>query len=223
MLIENAVTIPASPQEVFDLINDVERVASCLPGAELVGPEGENAYRGRVKVRVGPISAQFEGVMTFVEVDSENRTMHMVGRGSDKKGNGDAEADVRLSVVEHAEGAQLKVDTDLNIKGKFVQFGKGAISAVSSKILAQFAQNMADLLAGKSETVAAAEGGSADQKPGVRKAVGEGSAAVTAPGSGAAIQMPGGIGGGTGAGILVAVFVAGCVEGWILTLAFGRR
>ncbi|WP_343894070.1 SRPBCC family protein, partial [Janibacter melonis] len=146
MKIDNEALVAAGPQEVFDLINDVERVASCLPGAELLGREGEDAYRGRVGLRVGPIGASFEGVLRFVEVDEAARTMHLVGRGSDVKGNGDAEADVRLAVVEHPEGSLLTITTDLNIRGKFVQFGKGAIASVSNKILGQFATNMAALL-----------------------------------------------------------------------------
>ncbi|MGO1165764.1 MAG: SRPBCC family protein [Janibacter sp.] len=215
MKIDNEAVVPAAPDEVFALINDVERVASCLPGAELLGREGEDGYRGRVSVRVGPIAAAFEGVLRFLDVDETARTMHLVGRGSDTKGNGDAEADVRLEVAEHPEGAILRLTTDLNIRGKFVQFGKGAIAGVSSKILGQFAANMAALL---------------EQGPAAAAPAGAVSPAAPAAGLPSSSAAPSAAGVGTlvdEAGrrrlALVATFVAGCVEGWILTRAFGRR
>lgn len=233
MKIDNNALVRAEPQEVFALINDVERVASCLPGAELLGREGEDAYRGRVGLRVGPIGASFEGVLRFVEVDEAARTMHLVGRGSDVKGNGDAEADVRLAVVEHPEGSQLQITTDLNIRGKFVQFGKGAIASVSNKILGQFAANMAALLdEDEAAPATAAASGAAE----ATSAVGV-PASGDAPTTGGAVTRPSRGGAspsslGVSAGLddasrrrltLVATFVAGCIEGWILTRAFGRR
>ena len=229
MKIDNNALVRAEPQEVFALINDVERVASCLPGAELLGREGEDAYRGRVGLRVGPIGASFEGVLRFVEVDEAARTMHLVGRGSDVKGNGDAEADVRLAVVEHPEGSQLQITTDLNIRGKFVQFGKGAIASVSNKILGQFAANMAALL---DEDEATAASGATEATSAVGVPVGGDApttgGAVTRPSRGGA--SPSSLGVSTGLDdasrrrlTLVATFVAGCIEGWILTRAFGRR
>lgn len=232
MKIENEAVVAAPPAEVFALINDVERVASCMPGAELLGREGEDGYRGRVSVRVGPIGAAFEGVLRFLEVDEDARTMHIVGRGSDTKGNGDAEADVRLEVVEHAEGSALRLVTDLNIRGKFVQFGKGAIASVSNKILVQFAANMAALLDGGQEAASSAPAGADAVAATGAAAVG---GAVGPPSSsGAAAPAPRPAPSTAAAGALVdeatrrrlvlaATFVAGCVEGWILTRAFGRR
>jgi hypothetical protein len=226
MKIDNEAVVKASPQEVFALINDVERVASCMPGAELLGREGEDGYRGRVSLRVGPIGAAFEGVLRFLEVDETARTMHIVGRGSDVKGNGDAEADVRLEVVEHPEGAALRLTTDLNIRGKFVQFGKGAIASVSNKILGQFAANMAALLEQGDAPIAAdaavaSQGAPASAAPAAATSVGT-------PPSPGVVPSSAGLGmlvdeGGRRRLTLVATFVAGCIEGWILTRAFGRR
>ncbi|KRE38931.1 hypothetical protein ASG73_00750 [Janibacter sp. Soil728] len=226
MKIDNEAVVKASPQEVFALINDVERVASCLPGAQLLGREGEDGYRGRVSLRVGPIGAAFEGVLRFLEVDETARTMHLVGRGSDVKGNGDAEADVRLEVVEHPEGAVLRLTTDLNIRGKFVQFGKGAIASVSNKILGQFAANMAALLEqGPAPVAADAAIASQDATTSAAPAA---ATPVGVPPSPGAVPSSAGLGmlvdeGGRRRLALVVTFVAGCVEGWILTRAFGRR
>lgn len=229
MKIDNDAVVTAEPERVFALINDVERVASCLPGAELLGREGEDGYRGRVGVRVGPIGASFEGVLRFVEVDEEARTMHLVGRGADTKGNGDAEADVRLAVVEHPEGAQLRISTDLNIRGKFVQFGKGAIASVSAKILGQFAANMAALLEqGDAPAAAVQPSGQAATAPAAPTSTGGGGSPSTGavPAAGPALldEGPALIDEATRRRLtLAATFVAGCIEGWILTRAFGRR
>lgn len=228
MKIDNEAVVTATPDEVFALINDVERVASCMPGAELLGREGEDGYRGRVAVRVGPIGAAFEGVLRFLEVDESARTMHIVGRGSDVKGNGDAEADVRLEVVEHPDGSALRLTTDLNIRGKFVQFGKGAIASVSNKILGQFAANMAALLeqgqsvpavSGAAEpSAAAAPATSGRAAPAAPAAAPPSSQAPSAAGLGMLVDEA------TRRRLLLAgTFVAGCVEGWILTRAFGRK
>jgi carbon monoxide dehydrogenase subunit G len=153
MILENHLAVPADPDAVFALLNDVERVAGCLPGATLEGRDGE-AYRGRVKVKVGPISAAYAGTLRFTEVVPEQRTLRLSARASDAHGAGDAEADVVLSVAEADGGATLDLHTDLLVRGKIAQFGKGAITTVSSRLLDQFARN----LAGELSTPAEANG-----------------------------------------------------------------
>ncbi|TDQ64890.1 hypothetical protein EV188_101138 [Actinomycetospora succinea] len=142
MILDNHLAVPAAPDAVFALLNDVERVAGCLPGATLEGREGE-AYRGRVKVKVGPISAAYAGTLRFTEVVPDQRTLRLSARASDAHGAGDAEADVVLSVAEADGGSTLDLHTDLLIRGKIAQFGKGAITTVSSRLLDQFARNLA--------------------------------------------------------------------------------
>ncbi|MEJ2885273.1 SRPBCC family protein [Actinomycetospora aeridis] len=146
MILDNHLAVPAAPDDVFALLNDVERVAGCLPGATLEGREGE-AYRGRVKVKVGPISAAYAGTLRFTEVVPDERTLRLSARASDAHGAGDAEADVVLSVAEAEGGSTLDLHTDLLIRGKIAQFGKGAITTVSSRLLDQFARNLAGELA----------------------------------------------------------------------------
>jgi carbon monoxide dehydrogenase subunit G len=142
MILDNHLAVPADPDAVFALLNDVERVAGCLPGATLEGRDGE-AYRGRVKVKVGPISAAYAGTLRFTEVVPEERTLRLSARASDAHGAGDAEADVVLSVAEADGGSTLDLHTDLLVRGKIAQFGKGAITTVSSRLLDQFARNLA--------------------------------------------------------------------------------
>lgn len=126
-------------------MNDVERVASCMPGAALDGQDGDT-WRGRVKIRVGPISASYAGTVRFLEIDAEKRRLRVHARGTDTHGSGDAEAEVTLDILAAPEGALLQLSTDLVIRGKIVQFGKGAIVTVSDRIIQQFARNLGSLL-----------------------------------------------------------------------------
>ena len=142
MILNNEVSIAAPADDVFRLINDVERVATCLPGATLEDRDGDTC-RGRIQVKVGPIKAAYGGTVSFLHVDAEQRVLRMSGRGADTHGNGDAEADVELSVVPDGGGSRLRVHTDLVIRGKIAQFGKGAIATVSDRLLGQFASNLA--------------------------------------------------------------------------------
>ncbi|MEU3737069.1 SRPBCC family protein [Streptomyces sp. NPDC032198] len=145
MQLTNSVPVKASPDEVFALMNDVERVASCMPGAALEGRDGDT-WQGSVKIKVGPISAAYAGTVRFLEVDPEGRRLRVQARGADTHGSGDAEAEVALEVLSAPEGALLQISTDLVIRGKIAQFGKGAIATVSDRILQQFAQNLGSLL-----------------------------------------------------------------------------
>lgn len=146
MHLTNEVVLPAPPDEVFSLINDVERVAPCMPGAQLDGRSADDAYRGRVKVKVGPISAAYSGTVRFLEVDRAGQRLVLDARGSEQHGSGNAEAKVRVQVRPHDEGSALALDTDLVIQGKVAQFGGGALGDVSQKLMEQFARNLGDEL-----------------------------------------------------------------------------
>ncbi|MFI9387915.1 SRPBCC family protein [Kutzneria sp. NPDC052558] len=152
MILENQLTVDADPDAVFALVNDVERVAGCLPGAVLEGRDGD-AYLGHVKIKVGPISAAYAGQVRFAEVVPAERRLRLLARGADSHGNGDAEAEVTLTVREAPGGATIDLRTDLAIRGKLAQFGKGAIGAVSTRLLDQFAGNLAGQLHGEDPVV----------------------------------------------------------------------
>jgi carbon monoxide dehydrogenase subunit G len=155
MRLTNTVPVKAAPDAVFTLISDVPRVASCMPGAALEGRDGD-AWRGTVKVKVGPITAAYAGTVRFLEVDADKRVLRVHASGADTHGSGDAEAEVILEVVPDPAGAQLRLATDLVIRGKIAQFGKGAIATVSDRILQQFAQNLGNLLTSQSQSGAPA-------------------------------------------------------------------
>lgn len=145
MILENTLDLPGDPDTVFALLNDVERVAGCLPGAVLEGRDGES-YLGKVKFKVGLVSAAYAGKVRFTEIAEGERRLRLSARGADSHGNGDAEAEVTLTLVPGPKGSSLNLHTDLVVRGKIAQFGKGAISAVSNRILQQFARNLGALL-----------------------------------------------------------------------------
>jgi uncharacterized protein len=146
MRLTNKVDLPAPPEEVFTLLNDVERVAPCLPGATLEGSDGDGAYKGRVKVKVGPITAAYQGTVRFLEVDEGAHRLVLDARGKEQSGSGNAEAKVEVQVEPHESGSTLTLDTDLVVRGKVAQFGRGAMGEVSQKLMEQFARNLSGLL-----------------------------------------------------------------------------
>ncbi|MDV3130167.1 SRPBCC family protein [Mycobacterium sp. 21AC1] len=217
MKLHNTVAIPAAPGEVFALIQDVERIAVCVPGATLAGRDGD-AYSGSIKVRVGPISAAYDGRLRFVTTDEDRWRIVLDAKGVDSHGGGDAQAHVELAVIEVDGGSELRVDTDLVLSGKIVAFGKGAIVAVSNKLMEQFANNVAALLqSGPLPQASAAVAAGAPARP-TRQSPAQEPAfdstldllSMVPPGAKKAVMFGG-------------VFLAGIVEGWLISRAFPRR
>ncbi len=147
-------SVPVPIAEAWNVLTNVELIAPCLPGAQLQEIEGET-YRGAVKVKVGPIQAQFKGQASFVEKDDVNYKVVLKGEGRDTGGKGNASAVItaQLTAID-AASTQVNVNTDLSITGKVAQFGRGALADVSDKLLAQFSDNLNNLIA--SEPAAAA-------------------------------------------------------------------
>lgn len=128
--------------ETWDVLTDVERIAPALPGAELQEIEGD-VYRGVVKVKVGPITAQFKGQATFVEKDDVNHKAVLNAAGRDTTGKGNASAVITAQLEPQGESStKVTVTTDLTITGKVAQFGRGALADVSTKLLNQFVDNL---------------------------------------------------------------------------------
>ena len=143
MDLTNEFTVPVPVERAWEVLNDVELIAPCLPGAQLQEIEG-NEYRGIVKVKVGPITAQYKGAATFQEQDVENRRIVLKAEGRDTRGQGSASAIITATMTESGSGASVSthvvVDSDVTIKGKVAQFGRGMIAEVSGKILTQFVE-----------------------------------------------------------------------------------
>jgi carbon monoxide dehydrogenase subunit G len=133
--------------DAWKVLTDVERIAPMLPGAQLQEVEGDE-YRGVVKVKVGPITAQYKGTATFVEQDPEAGRVVLKATGRDTRGQGNASALITATMVPDGDGTKVKVETDLTITGKVAQFGRGVLADVSAKLIGQFVDALeADLAA----------------------------------------------------------------------------
>jgi uncharacterized protein len=142
MELTNDFTVNAPIDTAWDTLTDVERIAPCLPGAQLTEIEGDT-YRGLVKVKVGPITAQFKGQASFVEKDTEQHRAVLKAEGRDTGGKGNASALITAQLEPIAtDVTKVTVATDLTITGKVAQFGRGALADVSEKLLKQFVTNL---------------------------------------------------------------------------------
>jgi carbon monoxide dehydrogenase subunit G len=145
--IHNEITVAAPPDELFAFLSDVERVAPCLPGAAIEGKDGDD-YAGRMKVKVGPINATYAGTMRFLELDHEARRAVMRARAEEVNGQGNAEARITTEVEGSGDESTIRMDTDLQMRGKVAQFGRGAMEKISQRMFEQFAQNIEQAVAG---------------------------------------------------------------------------
>ncbi len=169
-------TVPVPVDDAWRILTDVERIAPCLPGAQLQEIEGDT-YRGIVKVKVGPIQAQFKGQASFVEQDHVAHRVVLKGEGRDTTGKGNAAALITAELTSlNASSTSVKVLTDLSITGKVAQFGRGAMADISDKLLAQFVENLNTLIgeqqaspAPAAPAPAAATTNDEDDAPQVRK------------------------------------------------------
>jgi hypothetical protein len=135
-------------EKAWAVLTDVERIAPCLPGAQLQEIEGDQ-YRGLVKIKVGPITAQYKGVATFTERDDTGHRAVLRAEGRDTRGQGNANATVTATLVAEGDTTAVTVVTDLTITGKVAQFGRGVLADVSGKLIDQFVQNLErDVLSG---------------------------------------------------------------------------
>jgi carbon monoxide dehydrogenase subunit G len=141
MKIQNEIEVAAPPEELFDVLSDVERVAPLLPGATLEGKEGD-AYTGAVKLKIGPITASYRGRLRFLELDEESHRAVMEASAQETNGQGNAQARITASVSGSDSRSVLNLDTDLEVRGKAAQFGRGVLGNVSQRILDQFARNL---------------------------------------------------------------------------------
>ena len=151
MELSNEIDVNAPIEEVWKAFNTPERIAPCLPGAELQEVDGDN-FNGLVKIKVGPITAQYKGTATYLDKDESSQKVVIKGDGRDTRGAGNASATITAILTEVSTNTtNVNVHTELTITGKVAQFGRGAISDVSGKLMTQFAKNLEQLLETPSE------------------------------------------------------------------------
>ena len=151
---EFIVNVPVN--DAWVILTDLERIAPCLPGAQLTEVEGDT-YRGQVKVKVGPIVAQFKGQASFVTRDDAAHTASLKAEGRDTTGKGTASAIITAQLTSVTPtSTKCTVVTELTISGKVAQFGRGALADVSDKLLKQFSENLNQLIASAPATTTTA-------------------------------------------------------------------
>ena len=157
MKLENEFRVDVPVEEAWRVLLDVERIAPCMPGAQLQEVEGDE-YRGIVKVKVGPITAQYKGVARITESDDANHRAVIRAEGRDTRGQGNASATATAVLQPDGDCTRVNIDSDVTITGKVAQFGRGVIADVSAKLLDQFVACLeSDVLSSAGDRPAASE------------------------------------------------------------------
>jgi carbon monoxide dehydrogenase subunit G len=142
MLITNAFEVVEPTEKVWRFFDDIPQVASCLPGAELTEQLGDDRYRGKVAVRMGPVKLQFAGTAEITERDDAAKRIVVDANGADEKGRGQAAMLVMATLTPTSRGTKVDVSQDLQLSGAAAQYGRGMISDVSAILMRDFATNM---------------------------------------------------------------------------------
>ncbi|CAN5263414.1 hypothetical protein BH23ACT9_BH23ACT9_38690 [soil metagenome] len=151
MELEHTFTVPVPPTQAFKVLQDIERIGPCMPGASIDSVDG-TAFTGKVKVKIGPIQVTYAGAAEYVAVDADALTATIDARGKEARGSGTANATVKAAIREVPAGAEVHVVTDLAITGKPAQFGRGVMEEVGQKLINQFADCLASKLGESDES-----------------------------------------------------------------------
>ena len=147
MELTNEFRVNAPIDRTWLVLTDLERIAPCMPGAQLQEVEGDE-HRGIVKVKVGPITAQYKGVARIVDRDREGGRLVLRAEGRETRGQGNASALITANLAADGDATDVTINTDLTVTGKVAQFGRGVLADVSAKLLTQFVACLeADVLA----------------------------------------------------------------------------
>ena len=167
MELNNEFEVAMPVDDAWAVLTDIEKIAPCMPGAELKEVEGDE-YRGVVKVKVGPITASYKGIARFEDLDAKAHKAVLKAEGRETRGQGNATALITATLSPSTKGTKVEVATDLAITGKVAQFGRGVLADVSAKLLDQFVHNLeSTVLASPDATApaAATTGGKSDDAP----------------------------------------------------------
>jgi carbon monoxide dehydrogenase subunit G len=145
MRLENSFEVPASLEQAWHLLNDVPSIVPCMPGAELVETVGENTWKAKLHVKLGPIALQFLADVVREQMDEVDRRVVLGVKAREAKGRGSAEATIESALVEVGGGTRVDIVTELALRGAVAQYGRGVVADVAARLTAQFA----DCIAGK--------------------------------------------------------------------------
>ncbi|MFZ0002691.1 MAG: SRPBCC family protein [Trebonia sp.] len=185
--LDNSFTVPVPPEQAWDVLLDVERIAPCMPGATVTSVEGDE-IAGQVKVKLGPLSLSYKGTAKFIEKDPATHTIAIEATGKETRGAGTASATVHASLKpDDAEGqTTVSIHTSLNVTGRPAQFGRSLLPEVSGKLIDQFAANLRALI-DSTNRPAEAEPEAAPAQD-AAAATGDAASTATAAGTAAATQ-----------------------------------
>jgi uncharacterized protein len=156
--LNNEFRVAVPVDKAWEALTDVERVAPCIPGAQLLSVDGDS-FTGAVKVKVGPITVSYKGEASFQEKDKDARRVVIKADGKETRGSGNAAALVTAQLKDEGDATSVAITTELTISGKAAQFGRGVLADVSSNLIRQFARNLeADLLGGAAPAAAQTAG-----------------------------------------------------------------
>jgi carbon monoxide dehydrogenase subunit G len=146
MKFDNAFDVQAPIDEVYATLLDVERVAPCVPGAEVIEKTSDDAYKVAIKVKVGPMSMTYKGDVEIVERDEAAKTATMRAKAREARGQGTADAHVRMALAERNGGTHAALETEVQLSGRVAAMGRGVIGDVAGKLVETFAGNLAGML-----------------------------------------------------------------------------
>ena len=149
MEFDNSFEVPLPPAQAWKVLNDIQRVAPCMPGAELTEVIDADTYKGKIAVRLGPVALTFAGVVKFEERDETNYSARIAAQGTDAKGRGGANSVATLRLEPAGGGSKVLVHTSLTLSGSIAQYGRGVgiIQATATQLMNQFAKCLKDKLA----------------------------------------------------------------------------
>jgi carbon monoxide dehydrogenase subunit G len=147
MQLDSTFSVVAPIDTVWRTLMDFERVAGCVPGAQILNKLSEDAYQVGMKVKLGPVSMQYRGQMNVVERDADGHRAVFQGKAQETRGQGTAEATVTLQLVESKGTTEGTVSADVSLSGKAAAMGKGVITSVTDQMMALFAENLQTMVA----------------------------------------------------------------------------
>ena len=143
MEFENSFNVRVPVDEAWAILTDVERIAPCMPGAELTEVIDENSFKGKVSVRLGPVALTFAGDARFEDRDDAGHSARVKAQGRDAKGRGGANANVDFRLVPAEDGTtEVQIRTALQLSGSVAQYGRGVgmIKDVAGQLIDRFAE-----------------------------------------------------------------------------------
>ncbi len=150
MEFENSFNVAVPVDEAWAILTDIERIAPCMPGAELTEIVDENAFKGKVSVRLGPVALTFQGDAKFEDRDDSGHSARVKAQGRDAKGRGGANANVDFRLVPADDGTtEVQIRTDLQLSGSVAQYGRGVgmIKDVAAQLIDRFAEALHEQIA----------------------------------------------------------------------------